>query len=177
MLLTTGEEADEDGSVQGIKISLFNVTDPHEPFEQQKYVFKDFPGAITDVSWDHHAFRYLTDSKKLVIPLSIYNWDYWNDNYDGFLVFDVDFENGITLVGNVAHAYEEVMGNSGGEVCWSEATLPSRSMVFDGELVTFKTHTIVMTSNVNTLNNTVWELNLDKDRDKIKDRCYYYRPY
>jgi hypothetical protein len=36
--LTVGNEADENGTLTGVKILVFNVTDPYSPFEAGKYV-------------------------------------------------------------------------------------------------------------------------------------------
>jgi len=175
-LLTVGQEAQSDGTITGMKISVFNVTDPSAPFElnDQKYVVENGDGwSSTDVFWDHHAFRYLDQSEVLVIPANIYNWQNPEGSFDGFVVYDIDLTNGIKPLGNVTHANYNVMER----YCWGDATLPSRSMVFNGDLVTFKSHSILRTSNVTTLKTKVWELNLDAGRNKSSDFCLSYGPW
>ena len=168
-LLTFGQEADTDGTITGMKISVFNVTNSSEPFEQQKYVVENGNGwSSSDVMWDSHAFRYLDESEKLIIPASIYNWQSPEKNFDGFFVYDIDVVNGIELAGTVTHADSNAMES----YCWRDAYLPSRSMVFSGELVTFKGHSIAF-SDLYTLQTQMW-VNLDEDLDKSKDNCYNY---
>jgi hypothetical protein len=170
-LLTVGQEATKDGAISGVKISVFNVTDPSAPFEVQKYVVENGNGyAYTDAAWDYHAFRYLDQSEILIIPESVYNWQSPNANFDGFVVYKIDLVDGIRPLGNVTHADHNYMEY----YCWGGAYLPSRSMVFNGDLVTFKSHSILRTSTVDTLKTKVWELNLDEDRNKSSVSCYNY---
>jgi hypothetical protein len=173
-LLTVGQEATTEGQIIGIKFSVLNVTDPTSPFEVQKYVVKNGEGwASTDASWDYHAFRYLDQSEILIVPESIYNWENPNKSLDGFVVYKIDLIHGIKPLGNVTHAdYSYMKG-----YCWGSSFLPSRSMVFNGDLVTFKSHSIMRTSTVETLKEKVWELNLDEGRNKSQSNCYNYGPW
>jgi hypothetical protein len=175
-LLTVGQEATTDGALTGVKISVFNVTDPSAPFEVQKYVVEIENGngwASTNTAWDYHAFRYLDQSEVLIIPESIYNRQNPNVSFDGFVVYQIDLVDGIRPLGNVTHADYQYMQY----YCWGGAYLPSRSMVFSGDLVTFKSHSILRTSTVGTLKTKVWELNLDEDRNKSSVSCYNYGPW
>jgi hypothetical protein len=167
-LLTVGNEADENGTLTGVKISVFNVTDPYSPFEASKYVVPFNNGwARSDSSWDPHAFRYLPQSEKLIIPLYISNWEHPEADFDGFVVYDIDLVTGIKPAGNVTHADSHAMQY----FCWSESTLPPRNMVFDGNLITFKSHSILSTD-LSTMEQN-WELNLDAGRQK-RDNCFKY---
>lgn len=165
-LLTVGNEADVNGTLTGVKISVFNVTDPYSPFEAGKYVVPFNNGwASSDSSWDPHAFRYLPQSEKLIIPLYVYNWENYAAGFDGFVVYDIDLDNGIKLAGNVSHADSNAMQY----FCWSDSSLPSRNMVFDGNLITFKSHSILSTD-LSTMERN-WALNLDEGR---QSNCYNY---
>jgi len=167
-LLTVGNEADANGAVNGMKISVFNVTNPYAPYEAVKYVVPFNNGwASSDSLWDPHSFRYLPKSEILIIPLYISNWENPENDFDGFVVYDIDLVNGIKLAGNVTHADSNYMQF----YCWSDAYLPSRSMVFDGNLVTFKSHSILSTDLSTMLQN--WTLNLDAGRQK-QDNCFNY---
>lgn len=171
-LLTVGRETADNGWMNmGIKISLFNVTDPTSPFEQQKYVVEG--EGSSEALNDHHAFRYLPGNEKLIIPAYVFNWRNPKQMFDGAWVFDIDVENGISPVREgVSHAD---VHNMTCWYCWDRAKLPSRSMVFGDNLLTFKSHSIIMTKDVNTLNETLWELNLDDGRNETaNDDCAPY---
>jgi hypothetical protein len=109
----------------------------------------------SDAMYDAHAFRYLSQSRKLIIPVSVYEYSYYNvstdvneeDNFQGFFVYDVDLVKGVKYVGNVTHDFSNY--------CYS---YPSRSMAFNGDLITVMGGTIKRTSSVNTLSNLKWEL-------------------
>jgi uncharacterized secreted protein with C-terminal beta-propeller domain len=91
-LLAVGNEADKNGTLTGVKFSVFNVIDPYSPFEAGIYVVPFYNGwASSDSSWDPRAFRYLPHSEKLIISLYI-------------VVYDIDLVTGIKPAGNVTHA-------------------------------------------------------------------------
>jgi hypothetical protein len=104
---------------------------------------------------DAHAFRYLSQSRKLIIPVTVYDYGYYNvttdvnvdENFQGFFVYDVDLAKGVKYVGNVTHDKAYYCSN-----------FPSRSMVFNGDLITVFGSTIKRTSSVTTLSNLKWEL-------------------
>ena len=175
-LLTVGSEANEtDGRISGTKISVFDVRDITKPSEVANYVIDNNGGwSGSDAAYDHYAFRYLEESKKLIIPLYVYDWLNEDNNFDGFVVYDIDIPNQeISVTGNVTHSEgQDTFG-----WCWGAASLPSRSMVFKGDLMTFKSHSIKMTKDVNNLLGEVWpEVNLDANRTK-EDHCYGYWPW
>jgi hypothetical protein len=106
---------------------------------------------FSDATLDSRAFRYLSKSRKLIIPVTVYDIGYYNltdggDNFQGFYVYDVDPVKGIKFTGNVTHS---------NKYCYS---FPSRSMVFNGDLITSMRGTIKRTSSVTTLSNLKWEL-------------------
>jgi hypothetical protein len=82
-------------------------------------------------------------------------------------VYDIDLVTGIKPAGNVTHADSNAMQY----FCWSDSSLPSRNMVFDGNLITFKSHSILSTD-LSTMEQN-WELNLDAGRQK-RDHCFNY---
>jgi len=89
---------------------------------------------------DHHAFRYLPSSKKLILPVSRKS-EVRVESFDGFYVFNIDpdlGENGIMKDFEVMHfdAEETIIR------CYSPHYLKARSLVFDGNMVTFKGHSI-----------------------------------
>eukprot|EP00591_Stephanopyxis_turris_P002339 CAMPEP_0195510954 /NCGR_PEP_ID=MMETSP0794_2-20130614/3440_1 /TAXON_ID=515487 /ORGANISM="Stephanopyxis turris, Strain CCMP 815" /LENGTH=854 /DNA_ID=CAMNT_0040638477 /DNA_START=91 /DNA_END=2655 /DNA_ORIENTATION=- len=165
-LLTVGQEADETGRTTGLKITLFDVGSLDEPKEHDKYVEES--RSYSSAQYDFHAFRYLEKSKRLIIPVSTYvNWqDPEAVNFDGFKVYNVDATNKIEPSASVTHANDDNW-----DWCYSQARLPSRSMVFDGKLVTFKGHSVRMSDDLETPE-MVWDRNLDEGREKRKSYCW-----
>ena len=69
-MIGVGEHIDPDTSRRvGVKISLFNITDPTNPTETAHFVDD---GAYSSAGNDFKAFRFLPISKKLIIPQSKY---------------------------------------------------------------------------------------------------------
>jgi len=160
----------------GLYISLLNVIDASNPYEEQAYVFET--NGSSEALDDHHAFRFIPEINKLIIPGYTYNWQK-KDFFDGTWLFDIDAINGISHAGTVTHAGMNDMTNWS---CWNPNTLPSRSMVFNNTLVTMQSHSIVMTNDVTTVSGDsgseqqqAWDINLDEGRDEIKyDDCVRY---
>ena len=71
-LLGIGYDADEEtGGTTGLKLSLFDVTNPLEPKETHKLIFS---GACTSAATDDHkAVTFIPEKELLAIPFSI--WD------------------------------------------------------------------------------------------------------
>jgi uncharacterized secreted protein with C-terminal beta-propeller domain len=67
LLLGIGQEASEQGRVQGTQISLFDVRDPAAPTRLAQYHVK---GARSEAEFDPHAFLYWPATGLLVVPLS-----------------------------------------------------------------------------------------------------------
>jgi len=65
-ILAVGQEADEEGQILGVQISLFDVTKMEEPQLLSRYVVEDSKNeySSSDSLYDYHAFRYLAESKK-----------------------------------------------------------------------------------------------------------------
>ncbi|MDQ1294165.1 MAG: beta-propeller protein [Actinomycetota bacterium] len=57
-LLGVGRDADAQGTVEGLQVSLFDVSDPASPKRLDR---ADLPGAWSDVEGDHHAFTLAGD--------------------------------------------------------------------------------------------------------------------
>lgn len=106
-LIGVGQEATEEGRVQGVKISLFDVSDFANPKEIGKYEVKEGQWSHSDAIYDHKAFLFDRERELLVMPVS-YNtyekgrYEYWQGAY----VFNVNLE-GIELKGKIAHEREE----------------------------------------------------------------------
>jgi len=183
-ILAIGQDADEMGRTTGLQVALFDVSDMSNPEQIAKYVVKG--SSYSSAQNDHYAFRYLPVFRKLIIPLSWYSWDpvtgrYSSDSFDGFHVYNidphaeeiVDAENNeksekITLDFEVSHYREEESRYS----CYGMANLSPRSLVFAGDLMTMKSHSV----NVNTLSSKAFinAVNLDENRNATKCKGWWW---
>ncbi len=104
-LIGVGRDATEQGMVQGLKLSLFDVTDVSSPRELSKYIIGE-RGTHSEALNDHKAFLFSREKSLLAIPVSLVeggNYNAWN----GAFVFNVDLTNGFTLKGKITHAEEQ----------------------------------------------------------------------
>jgi hypothetical protein len=149
LLVGVGQEADVNGTVLGVKISLFDATKPASPKEIQSAAVEveENSWSYTDASFDFKAFRWLSlgDGVGLVIlPVRIDSWSEINttsttENFDGFFVYDVS-SNGISLRFKISHVESQDFYG-----CYSDAYLPQRSFVFNGNVTTLKGHSVLST--------------------------------
>jgi len=70
-LIGVGQEASEEGRVQGTQVSLFDVSDPAAPQRVAQY---HVPQSSSEAESDPHAFLYWPATRTLVLPIM---------NYDG----------------------------------------------------------------------------------------------
>jgi hypothetical protein len=208
LILGVGQGADSEGTLLGVQISLFDVSDFSNPVQIQSFLDVGNTNvsstSSSEAEYDFKAFRYLKDSQLLIIPLTIYNYvpctyafDYaavndtitsvpsetegktgstvqpetsdsrmfitpilqpcfeGTNGFDGFRVYEVTTE-GISSYLSVKHDIADWTQKS----CWSSAYLPTRSFVFDGDLMTLKSHTI-LSHDLSTLMEDAKPINLD----------------
>ncbi len=99
---------------QGIKISLFDVTNVSAPVEQAKIVIGD-RGSDSPALSDHKAFLFSRARNLLVVPILVAEIDesrysgpippdmYGEYVFQGAYVFDISLESGITIRGRITH--------------------------------------------------------------------------
>jgi hypothetical protein len=68
-LLGVGQEAGRTGAVQGLQVSLFDVSDPAHPVRVARQVIG---GAHSEAEYDPHAFLYWPPTGTLVLPVQSY---------------------------------------------------------------------------------------------------------
>lgn len=108
-LLTVGQDADpKNGQVLGLKIAVFDVTNPSLPIEKfTKLLSDDSEYSWSDSEYDHHAFTYFASRGLLGIPVGGYRKnnrnarDWWDSYYSELRVFKIDLEKGISNVGAI----------------------------------------------------------------------------
>lgn len=168
-ILAVGQDADENGFTQGLQVALFNVSDLSNPTQIAKEVVEGWSYSTSQD--DHQAFRYLPETKKLILPVSIRNS---GDFFDGFYVYDIDtdfdpsIEKGISFHFNVTH-YDTWESHHS---CYSHYSLQPRSLVFEGDLMTLKGHS-VLGHDLDT-GNTLFKLELDEDSDEFDCWSWFY---
>ncbi len=112
---------------QGVKLSLFDVTDVTNPVELSKYVIGD-RGTTSEALYDHKAFLFSRSNNLLIIPITLAKID--PDKYPngippntrgdivwtGACVFSLTIEGGFQPRGGISHANDIPEGDYGG---WS----------------------------------------------------------
>ncbi len=109
---------------QGVKISLFDVTDVENPKEISKFNIGD-RGTDSEALRDHKAFLFDKEKKLLVMPVLLAEIDkdkypegvsgstYGDFVWQGAYVLSLDLENGIALKGRISHDDSESLAKSG----------------------------------------------------------------
>lgn len=103
-LLTIGRDADDEGRVGGLKLEIFDVTDPAAPRSVKTAILGDSWNTWSDAQWDHKAFTYFGARGLLGIPVSGWETDnesYWHYKSELF-VFKVTLD-AIEQLGAVSH--------------------------------------------------------------------------
>lgn len=167
-LIGVGKEtvAAEEGDFswyQGVKIALFDVSDPENPIEISKYEIGD-RGTDSYVLRDHKAFLFSKSKNFLVMPILLAEIDeeryqgevppYVHGEYvwQGAYVFDFSLENGFVLKGRITHLENET---TEGYYFFSPYSV-KRSLYIDNVLYTvsdksIKMHDLEDLSEVNTV--------------------------
>jgi len=116
-LIGIGKETTDAGEFawyQGVKISLFDVTDVNNPLEISKLEIGD-RGTDSPVLWDHKAFLFDKSRNLMVMPIleakvdeTKYSeedlvWAYGEPVWQGAYVLHVSLDSGISLQGKITH--------------------------------------------------------------------------
>jgi uncharacterized secreted protein with C-terminal beta-propeller domain len=96
---------------QGLKLSLFDVTDPSHPVETSNFLAGD-RGSDSPALTDHKSVLFDKPLNLLVIPVEIAKaqpssttipWSYGSPVWQGAYVFSITVQNGIVLRGGITH--------------------------------------------------------------------------
>jgi len=132
MILAIGKEADDNGAVLGLQLTIFNMEDPRNAFVVKRHTIEKDPQTWSNSAgtWEPKAFRYNRITKRLSIPVDIRSSVDPSLNFNGFIVY-VANETTIEESCRIENANEE-----NDESCYYCASLQPRSMIFDGILMT-----------------------------------------
>jgi uncharacterized secreted protein with C-terminal beta-propeller domain len=92
LVLGVGQDATDIGQVRGLKLSLFDVSDPTNPVERDVWTLG---GGSSGAEYDHRAFQMIGSTA--IVPTQS-----WTDGFAGATVFEVTAD-GIDERGRVAH--------------------------------------------------------------------------
>ncbi len=116
-LIGIGKETTDAGEFawyQGVKISLFDVSDVNNPREIDKKII-GHRGTDSPVLWDHKAFLFDKSRNLLVMPVSVAevdeseypegvpSWAYGEPVWQGAYVFHISPDVGLNLTGGITH--------------------------------------------------------------------------
>jgi hypothetical protein len=169
LILAIGEEADDDGIILGMQITIFDLRDPDNPEVAQRLVVEKDPNtwSSSDSLWDFLSVRYAAG--RLMIPMNINSWENEDLNFNGFVVY-VANENELFEECRISHDIENPQ--EGDTYCFGcNSWLPRRSMVFRGDLMTTDSH-FVRYTDLDTCDR-LWTLDLVEDNSD-DSCCYFY---
>lgn len=172
LLLGVGQEADENGTVLGLQVTLYDSTDPTNPSAIDRYsveVDEDVYSS-SSVAWDFKALRYVplgADFGILIIPVRVDSYTSTEGNFDGFILLDIG-ATAITERFRISHVDSEDFRLG----CYYWAQLPERSFVVNGNVTTLKGHSIQIHDLDSGL--STGSIDVDADVDQNQDICYYW---
>jgi uncharacterized secreted protein with C-terminal beta-propeller domain len=116
-IIGIGKETTDAGEFawyQGVKISLFDVSDVGNPQEISKLEIGD-RGTDSPALWDHKAFLFDKSRNLMVMPIlvaevdqseypeGVPSWAYGEPVWQGAYVFDISIDDGLQIRGRITH--------------------------------------------------------------------------
>ncbi len=142
---------------QGVKLALFDVSDPENPKEVSKYEIGD-RGTDSEALRDHKAFLFSREKNLLIIPILLAEIDkskyagemppyaYGDYVWQGAYVFNIDLENGLQLKGKITHLNESDDSLLKSGYSYSSQYSVRRSLYIDNVLYTLSDKLVKMNS-------------------------------
>ena len=118
LVLGIGQAATEEGRTTGLKLSLFDVSDPADPREVAVW---SEPDTNSPVEWDHRAFQ--MSGSTAIVPVQS-----WNGEFNGAVLFDL--ADGITEIGRVTHVPVDAEPSSDCRAITSDDLTPDASELY-----------------------------------------------
>jgi uncharacterized secreted protein with C-terminal beta-propeller domain len=174
-----GSETGDFAWYQGVKISLFDVSEVSKPKEIAKYEIGD-RGTDSYALNDHKAFLFSKSKNLLVVPITLAEIDeekyphgvsdntYGDYTFQGAYVFNISPESGINLKGRVSHVNDSSVFDKSGYYYYSPYSV-KRSLYMDDVLYTVSDKRISM----NNLDDLSSVNSVDLPYEQEKDYPYY----
>jgi uncharacterized secreted protein with C-terminal beta-propeller domain len=132
---------------EGLKLSLFDVTDVGNPVEEDKIVIGE-RGTTSEAQNDHKAFMFDEERGILAFPVNLYqsesnpdpngwNWTYGSYVWQGVVVYNVSLDGGFQYVGRVTHG-------SDGQPYYFDRLCVRRSLYIEDVLYTISSGMVKM---------------------------------
>jgi len=135
---TTDSPGGDFALYQGVKLALFDVSNPENPKEISKYLIGE-RGTDSFALSDHRAFLFSRSKNLLVIPITLVEGE--QQNWQGAYVFDISLTGGLVLKGRITHS--DFMSPERG---WDYTNFVMRSLYIDDVLYTVSEDQVKMNS-------------------------------
>src|SRR2546428_3987245 len=137
---------------QGLKLSLFDVTDPASPKDTSDFLAGD-RGSDSPALSDHTSILFDRSLNLLVIPVEIAQiqsapsnqWAYGTMVFQGAYVFSVTVQNGIVFRGSITHLPAGELPN------WNNSSLFVKRALYIGNVLYTVSDNMVMMNNLSDL--------------------------
>lgn len=147
LLMGVGQDATDQGRIQGTQVSIFDVTDPADPTRVDTYTLSE--GSNSQIEYDHHAFLYWGPEQLAMIPVQQWRWDDSKEEaFFGAIGLEVAEDGDLEEIARVVHP-----GGDKGDWDWRAQIL--RSMVIDDSVYTISSKGI-MKSTIDSLEELAW---------------------
>jgi uncharacterized secreted protein with C-terminal beta-propeller domain len=148
-------------AILGVKIALFDVTDPENPKEVSKVVIGD-RGSSTPVLDNHKALLFDREKELFVIPVNVVerdeDTDYQKDSFQAAYVYNLNTEDGFELKGKINHE-EDTKSVKDNSYYYYGSSQIKRSLFIDDTLYTISDNMIKLNELGNL--NLIKSLNLE----------------
>lgn len=150
IIIGLGRDGTDEGRTLGLKIGLYDVSNPSKPVELTTFTSEERYASST-AEYEHKAFLFDREKELLVIPIYSYDWDEkkGRTGYNGALVFNIT-KDSISLRGLIDHS-------EGAQYRWSAAV--ERSLFIEDALYT-KSYGLLRVNDLATLEGIV-DIELD----------------
>lgn len=147
LLMGIGQDATEEGRIQGTQVSIFDVSDLSDPARIDQITLAQ--GSQSEIEYDHHAFLYWEPTGLAMVPVSQWWWDDdKEETFFGAVGFEVEADGGLKEVQRVSHP-----GGDRGD--WDWRTQIMRSIVVGDHVYTISAKGI-MKSELDDLDEVSW---------------------
>ncbi|MFP4287138.1 MAG: beta-propeller domain-containing protein [Candidatus Izemoplasmataceae bacterium] len=109
-LVGIGYSKTEDDVINGLKISVYSITNPKEPIMvyEETMLFSEYGNASSEALYNPKLFYYSSLYQRLIIPLNNYDLRPSASQTAGLLIYHVSLEDGITYETFIQHPDETI---------------------------------------------------------------------